>query len=155
MKTRLALLLALALPAAGAVGADTIVPPDEFLAYAEGYTLTFEQDGEFAGAERFGPDGAVTWQTPEGVCLDGLMRAYDERLCFYYGVSDVVQCWHVLRDEQGLKVQSLGDGPGEPGLTYRITGRSRQPLSCGGPERETRVGPDEPLSPPVPRPARW
>lgn len=155
MKTRLAFVLAFALSAAEPTRADTIVPPDEFLAYAEGYTLTFEQDGEFAGAESFGPDGAVTWQTPDGVCLDGLMRAYDERSCFYYGDSDVVQCWHVLRDEQGLKVRRLDDGPGEPGLTYRITGRNRQPLSCGGPERETRLGPDGPLSPPAPRPARW
>lgn len=154
MKTRLAFLLALALPAVGHPRAETIVPPDEFLAYAEGYTLTFEQDGEFAGAESFGPDGAVTWQTPDGICLDGLMRAYDERFCFYYGDGDVVQCWHVLRDAQGLKVRSLDDGPDEPGLTYRITGRSRQPLSCSGPDRETRLGPDGPLSPPVPRQAR-
>ena len=153
MKTRLALLVLLA--AAPASAAETLVPPDEFLAYAEGYTLTFEQDGAFAGAESFGPDGAVTWQTPDGLCLDGLMRAYAERLCFYYGIGDTVQCWHVLRDDQGLKVRSVDPEPGEGPLTYRITERNRQPLDCGGPERETRRGRDGLLSVPVPRPARW
>jgi hypothetical protein len=155
MKTRLALALVFATAPVFAARAETIVPPDEFISYAEGHTLSFEQDGEFAGAESFGPDGAVTWQTPDGVCLDGLMRAYAERLCFYYGIEDVVQCWHVLRDEEGMKVRSLDQPPGEEPLTYRITGRSRQPLTCGGPERETRGGPDGPLSPRAPRPARW
>ena len=155
MNTRLALLLALAaLPAAGAA-AETVVPPAEFAEYAEGYRLTFEADGAFAGAETFGPDGRVTWQTPEGVCLDGLMRAYDDRLCFYYGIRADIQCWHVLRDEQGLKVRSLDGGPSPAGLTYRITERDRQPLSCHGPGRATGHQPDRPLSRPAPRPARW
>ncbi len=155
MKMRLAPVLALAALHAAGASAETVVPPAEFVEYAQGYTLTFEQDGEFAGAETFAEDGRVTWQTPDGICIDGLMRAYDDRFCFYYGIDDDVQCWHVLRDEKGLKVRRLDSGPGEPSLTYRITGRDRRPLSCTGPGRDTRLEPDGPLSLPAPRPARW
>ena len=158
MKQRLAFIAALAALAAvlcGAARAETIVPPAEFRDYAEGYTLYFERDGEFAGAEFFAPDGRVTWQSPEGICLDGLWRAYDDRLCFYYGVGDQVECWNVLSDDEGYKVRSLGSGEAPPGLTYRITGRDRQPLACGGPGEETRLRPERPISRPAPRPARW
>ena len=144
---------ALAAVMAGGARAETIVPPAEFKDYAEGYTLYFEQDGEFAGAETFGPQGRVTWQTPQGGCIDGLWRSYDDELCFYYGVGDAVECWNVLRDEEGLKVRSLGRGQAEPGLTYRITHRDRQPLLCGGPGVQTRA-PGAPVSLPGPRPAR-
>lgn len=152
----LAALLAtvLALPAAAQTG--TVVPPSAFRDYAEGYTLYFERAGEPAGAETFSPDGRVTWQTPQGQCLDGLWRAYDDELCFYYGFGTTVQCWRVLEDEKGLKVESTDDGEAPAGLTYRIIRRDRRPLLCGGPGVRTRARPDTPrLSPRGPRPARW
>ena len=156
MKQRLAHFAAVAAVLSGTAQAETVVPPAEFREYAEGYTLYFEQDGEFAGAEIFAPDGRVTWQSPEGACLDGLWRSYDDRLCFYYGIGDQVECWNVLSDEDGLKVRSLGSGAAPAGLTYRITGRDRQPLSCSGPGEETRLGPGQrPISRPAPRQARW
>ena len=156
MTSRLALLLLAlaALPAAGA-SAETVVPPAEFLDYARGYTLTFEENGEFAGAESFADDGRVTMETPEGVCYEGLVRSYDDRICFFYGVSDQVHCWHALRDAKGLKVRSLSDGAGQAGQTYRITGRSRRPVSCQGPAMDTGAERGRPLSRPAPRPARW
>ena len=153
MRPGLALFIALVPVLATGVRADTPVSPSEFRDYAEGYTLYFEQDGEPAGAEAFGPEGRVTWRTPEGICIEGLWRAYEEDLCFYYGIDDIVECWQVLRDSRGLKVRRTGDEAGEAGdTTYRITGRDRRPLHCTGqPGLPTSMQPGGVMSPAPPR----
>lgn len=163
MRAGAAFAVALLCALATGVPADTPVSPAEFREYAEGYTLYFERDGKPAGAETFRPGGEVTWRTPEGVCLEGLWRAYDDELCFYYGINDIVECWQVLRDSQGLKVRHAGggesdgrggeeNGEAEEDATYRITGRDRRPLMCsGGPALPTRARPGPPVSLPAPR----
>ena len=135
MKIRTAAVaLLLALPA----GAETVVSPQEFRDYAEGWTLYFEdKNGEHVGAEAFREDGEATWQSPEGWCRDGLWKPHGAQLCFYYGLEDIVQCWRVLRDEEGLKVRRLGDRFDPPDLTYRIVRRDRKPLLCGTPGANT------------------
>lgn len=128
--------LLLALPAGAAM--ETPVSPQEFRDYAQGYTLYFaEGDGEPVGSEAFGPEGRATWQSLDGTCVEGLWQAYDDQLCFYYGFEAVVQCWRVLRDPDGLLVRRTGEDQDPPDLTYRITGRDRKPLLCGGPSAET------------------
>lgn len=105
------------------------VTPDAFRDYAEGYTLYFEHDGEPWGSESFEPGGAVRWRYPSGQCVDGVWRAYDERVCFYYGPGSEVLCWRMERQGERL-IGTLEDGE-DAGLELTITGRDRRPLVCG------------------------
>jgi hypothetical protein len=131
-KLALAFLLAVAVPAFAV--AEEPVSPSEFRDFAEGYTLYFEQDGEPFGAEAFEPGGETLWRDVNGNCLHGVWKAHGAQLCFYYGVEDEVLCWRVLRDEGGLLVRLLGDGP-DAGLELRITGRDKRAPVCGEPDR--------------------
>jgi len=130
----LALALPLAAPTSAPAAADQPVSPSEFRSYAEGYTLYFSEDGKPFGSEAFKPGGETVWRYGNGSCLRGLWRPHGAQLCFYYGIDYDVLCWRILRDEQGLKVRLLGDGP-DAGLELRITGRDHEPPVCGGPSR--------------------
>lgn len=124
----LAATLALALPAAAIE--EEMLSPSQFRDYAEGWTLYFtDPSGEPVGAESFGSDGQATWQTPDGTCVDGLWKPHGGQLCFYYGFESEVQCWRVLRDDEGMFVRQVGEDP----EVYRIVRRDRKPLLCGGP----------------------
>jgi hypothetical protein len=127
-----AALLAACLAAAPAqAAAPGPVSPEEFRDYAEGYTLYFERDGEPWGAESFAPGGEVRWRYPSGRCVDGVWRAYGERVCFYYGPGSEVLCWRMAREDDGTLTGTLEDGP-DAGMTLTITGRDERPLICGG-----------------------
>jgi hypothetical protein len=132
----LALTLPLAAPAPAAAAPEEPVSPSEFRDYAEGYTLYFEEGGMPFGSEAFEPGGATVWRYNDGTCLHGLWRPYGAQLCFFYGFETDVLCWRVLRDDDGLKVRLLGDGP-EAGLELRIVGRDQRPPICGDPGRGT------------------
>ncbi|HSF96508.1 MAG TPA: hypothetical protein VLA52_15895, partial [Thermohalobaculum sp.] len=110
MRTILKALLLFA--AAPALAADPVAP-SEFREYAEGHTLYFELDGEPFGSESFEPGGKTVWRYErDGNCLEGVWRPYGAQICFYYGGgSEEILCWRLLRDEQGLMVRLLGDGP--------------------------------------------
>lgn len=112
--------------------AEQPITPEEFRAYSEGYTLYFEQDGEPFGSESFGPDGESKWRYQSGVCVEGAWRPHGAQICFYYIGEQGVQCWRMLRDEQGLIARLLGEGD-NAGLELRINRRDREPLLCGGP----------------------
>jgi len=126
-----ALLLVLALVAGPALAAEPVAPA-EFRAYAEGHTLYFERDGAPHGSEAFRAEGRVTWRFPDGSCVEGMWRPHGAQLCFLYEGMDEVQCWWALRDDEGLFVRLLGDGP-DAGMELRITGRDERPLLCGAP----------------------
>ena len=130
MRTLLACLMLAAAPAL----AEEPVSPAEFRDYAEGWTLAFEHEGEPFGQEHFDEDGATVWRYPDGSCMDGVWRAHGAQLCFYYGLGDEVLCWRALRDEAGLFVRLLGDGP-DAGMELRVSGRSRDRPLCGEPGR--------------------
>jgi hypothetical protein len=133
MKKLVALLLLLA---AGPALAAEPVAPSEFRDYAEGHTLYFELDGEPFGSEAFEPGGRTLWRfEKEGTCLEGAWRPYGAQLCFFYedGTGEIL-CWRLLRDEQGLMVRLLGDGP-DAGMTLRITGRDQRAPICGEPSQ--------------------
>lgn len=132
----LAVTLALAAPAAIAAAAEQPVSPSEFRAYAEGYTLYFEQGGEPFGSEAFEPGGKTLWRYNDGSCLRGIWKPHGAQLCFFYGVQSDVLCWRVLRDEQGMLVRLLGD-TSDAGLELRITGRDQVAPLCGEPGRGT------------------
>ena len=110
------------------------VTPSEFRDYAEGWTLHFELDGEPFGQEAFGPGGETVWRYPDGTCMEGVWKPHGAQLCFYYGQGSEVLCWRALRDEKGLFVRLLGEGP-DAGMELRVTERDKAPPICGDPGR--------------------
>lgn len=130
------LLLALCLTALPLVAApaDEPVSPSQFRDYAQGWTLHFSRHGEPFGQETFKPGRHTVWRNPDGSCMNGVWRPYGARLCFYYGEGDQVSCWRALRDDKGLYVKLLGDGP-DAGLELRVTGRDKARPLCGAPGR--------------------
>lgn len=130
----LALCLAL-VPATAVSAAEEPVSPSEFREFAEGWTLHFEQDGEPFGQEAFGSGGETVWRYPDGSCIEGVWKPHGAQLCFfYYGQGSEVLCWRALRDEKGLLVRLLGEGP-DAGMELRVTGRDKAPPICGDPGR--------------------
>lgn len=125
-------LLALAAPAFG----EELVSPSEFRDYAEGHTLYFERDGKPFGSEAFEPGGKTVWRYMDGSCSDGAWRAHGAQICFYYGEGTDVLCWRLIRDDNGLLVRLLGDGP-DAGMELRITARDERRLICGEPGQGT------------------
>jgi hypothetical protein len=131
-------LLFAALLIAAPAFAEQSVSPDEFREYAEGWTLYFERDGLHFGSEEFRSDGMVRWRYSDGSCVRGAWRPHDGQLCFLYDTEDegaVINCWRMMRDEQGLFARLL-DGE-NAGLELRVTRRDRAPLLCGEPGRST------------------
>jgi hypothetical protein len=120
--------LLLALPAAAG---ERPVPPSEFRALAEGWTLHFEHLGAHYGSEVFRGDGRTTWQYRDGTCVDGRWEAHGAQLCFTYEDGrDERLCWRFLEDAEGYLARLLGDGP-DAGLELRLSRRDREPLLCG------------------------
>lgn len=121
--------------AAGAMAAAAAerVSPEEFGRYAEGWTLYFEHDGEEWGAESFRPKGRVRWRYPDGECIEGVWRANEQDVCFYYGPGSEVLCWALWREKPGGSIFATLLGEGEDaGLQLEITRRDRRPLICNG-----------------------
>lgn len=134
MRPILLALFLLAAPALAQQPGEEPVSPAEFREFAEGWTLYFERDGAPFGQEAFEPGGETLWRYPDGSCMEGVWAPHGGQLCFYYGEGSEVLCWRALRDEEGLKVRLLGDGP-EAGMELRVTGRDREPPLCGAPGR--------------------
>ena len=124
----LGLLLLLATP----LGAQEVMSPEEFRDYAEGYTLYFEENGEPFGTESFGTDGSTKWRYRDGSCVEGAWRPHEAQICFYYGDTQGVLCWWMLRDGDEIIARLLGDDQTQP-LELRITRRDKRPLICGDP----------------------
>ena len=122
------------LPAAALGIAEEPVSPSEFRDYAEGWTLHFERDGEPFGQEAFESGGHTIWRSPDGSCVEGVWKPHGAQLCFYYGLGREVLCWRALRDEDGLFVRLLGEGP-DAGMELRVTGRDKARPLCGDPGR--------------------
>ncbi|MEL7348974.1 MAG: hypothetical protein AAFN17_14555 [Pseudomonadota bacterium] len=131
----LAALLLLAAPALAATaaaqtaGEGAPLSPEEFGDYATGYTLYFERNGEPWGSESFAEDGSVVWRYPSGNCLEGVWRAYEDQVCFFYGPGTEVLCWSLT--QRGEEIHGVLETGDEAGLELMITGRDRRPLLCG------------------------
>lgn len=121
------LLLALAAPAR----AGDIVSPQEFRAFAEGYTLYFEKDGQPFGTESYVKGGRTEWMFRDGTCTPGVWRPHGAQVCFYYGDGDDVQCWRMTHAGEAIEAELLSEGP-DQGLRLMITRRDRTPLICAG-----------------------
>jgi hypothetical protein len=135
MKTlSLLCLMALAAPVLALAAAEEPVSPSEFRKYAEGHTLYFDRDGAPFGSETFEPGGQTLWRYRDGSCSAGVWRPHGGQVCFYYGEETDVLCWRLIRDDEGLLVRLLGDGP-DAGMELRITGRDQRQPICGEPGR--------------------
>ncbi len=121
------LALVLALPAAAE---ERIVPPAEFEALSTGETWIFEQDGQWAGAEQYGPGKQVIWQYADGSCARGAWEAEGDALCFSYETRDDVQCWFFIEDDAGYVARPGGAQGTERDL--RLVFRTPTPLQCEG-----------------------
>lgn len=137
MRTILLFLMVLAAPIA--VADETPVSPSEFRAFAEGYTLYFERDGQPFGSESFERGGKVLWRYNDGSCVEGAWRPHGAQLCFLFDSESAegeVNCWRVLRTEEGGLFARLLSGE-DSGLELQITGRDKRPLLCGDPGTAT------------------
>jgi len=128
--------MAFAAPALGPALAEQPVSPSEFRDYAEGHTLYFDLDGKPFGSEAFEPGGRTLWRYMDGSCTEGVWRPHGGQVCFYYGDGADVLCWRLIRDDAGLLVRLLGDGP-DAGMELRITARDQSQPICGEPGRGT------------------
>ena len=135
-KLLLLCLLAVAVPSLALALAEKPVSPSEFRDYAEGHTLYFALDGEPFGSETFEPGGQTLWRFKDGSCTKGVWRPHGGQVCFYYGDGSEVLCWRMIRDDEGLLVRLLGEGP-DAGMELRITGRDQRQPICGEPGRGT------------------
>jgi hypothetical protein len=122
------ILFAAVLSFAASLGAaEEPVSTEAFRAYAEGWTIYFEEDGAPFGAESFRRDGSVTWKPEGGRCVEGVWGGDDTgRICFLY--PEAMACWRLTRDADGMIARMEDDD--EP-LTLRIVRRDRRPLLCG------------------------
>jgi len=128
MITRALCLALFAAPAVPAL-ADERLSAEDFAEYATGYTLYYEdENGDRFGSETFDDKGFVTWRAPNGQCIRGGWRAYNDDLCFLY--EGEVHCWAFFEGATGRYVRPVGED--EPKL--RVVRRDQTPLSCGGPE---------------------
>ncbi|MEM9046571.1 MAG: hypothetical protein AAGC81_17960 [Pseudomonadota bacterium] len=127
--------LILAALVATPAGAQEIMSPEDFRDYAEGYTLYFEEGGELFGTESFEADGSTTWRYRDGSCVEGAWRPHGGQVCFYYGDSQGVLCWRMLRDGDDIIARLLGEAENS-GMELRITRRDKKPLLCGDPGTE-------------------
>ena len=128
--------ISVAIPSLTPALAEQPISPSEFRQYAEGYTLYFDLDGAPLGSETFEPGGQSLWRSMDGSCSKGAWRPYGAQICFYYGDGSDVQCWRMIRDDEGLLVRLLGDSD-EAGMELRITARDERQLICGEPGRGT------------------
>ena len=133
-------LMAFAIPALASAptlaAPEQPLSPSEFREYSEGHTLYFDLDGAPFGSEAFEPGGQTLWRFKDGSCTEGVWRPHGGQICFYYGDGAEVLCWRLIRDDEGLLVRLLGDGP-DAGMELRITARDQRRPICGEPGRGT------------------
>ena len=123
-------------PAPALAASEQPLSPSEFREYSEGHTLYFDLDGEPFGSEAFEPGGRTLWRFKDGSCTEGVWRPHGGQVCFFYGDGAEVLCWRLIRDDEGLLVRLLGDGP-DAGMELRITARDQRRPICGEPGRGT------------------
>ncbi len=104
----------------------------DFRAYAEGYTLHFEDEsGRYFGSEQYFPDGHTVWRPRNGECERGVWAEDQGRICFLYVVG--IACWKVYVEDEGLSAVSANGDAGEIDETptrLRLRDRNQVPVSC-------------------------
>ncbi|QDL92835.1 hypothetical protein FDP22_14215 [Paroceanicella profunda] len=123
--------LAALLCAAAPALADETLGEEGFRSIAEGYTLYFERDGQFYGAEQYLKGNRSRWMDGSGTCQEGRWFEMNGALCFTYEGNPAAQCWQVIRRDGEIFVRSERDPDGLGEL--HMSGRDARPLNCPGP----------------------
>ncbi len=118
-------------PPAIAGGAETVMSPAQFRAYAENQTLYFEQSGKPYGAEQYLPGDRSIWRYADGSCSKGVWHARGMQICFVYEGESDEQCWLFLKKPDGIAARAMGREPVED-LT--VIWKDTSPLRCSAPD---------------------
>ena len=125
-------LLALSLPALAQEMGQPI-GADEFQAYTEGRTLSYNFSGTPYGTEEYLPDRRVRWAFRGQECQDGVWYERNGAICFLYDDAPTdEQCWAFYSTGEGLR--GVFQGPDGPTTELYEVEQSEDPLSCMGPE---------------------
>lgn len=105
---------------------------EDFKAYAEGYTLHFEDEaGRYFGSEQYLADGQTVWRPRNGECERGVWAEDQGRICFLYVVG--IACWKVYAEDNGLSAVSANGDSGEideAPTRLSLRDRNQIPVSC-------------------------
>ena len=106
-----------------------VMAPEEFLAFAEGRTLSFAGalDGASYGTEQFLGGGRTRYLMADGTCAPGTVTVRGEAVCFAYPTDPAETCWRTFR--QGDRVLARSTGPGVADIV-EVTGVSDDPVTC-------------------------
>ncbi|MCW1931960.1 hypothetical protein [Pararhodobacter zhoushanensis] len=127
-----ALLLALSVPAL-AQEMSRPIGAEEFQAYTEGRTLSYNFSGTPYGTEEYLPDRRVRWAFRDQECQDGVWYERNGNICFLYDNDPTdEQCWSFYATSDGLR--GVFQGPDGPTTELYEVEQSSAPLSCMGPE---------------------
>lgn len=118
---------------ASPLSAESLVGPNDFSDFTEGYTLYFERHDTPYGAEQYLPGRQVIWQYADGTCTHGAWYAEGDALCFFYENDPAPQCWHFSRRGGGFYARVRGLAEGDPS-ELQMSARLRGPLDCTGPD---------------------
>lgn len=105
-------------------------PPNDFLRFAEGKTLTFSVLGSdtLVGIEEFISRTLSVWRNSEGRCVYGIITVENEQVCFFYEELDLTKdCWWMFRDGDRLLAR-LADF--SVSHTQEVTDISTNGVSC-------------------------
>ena len=109
--------------------AETPMSGAAFDAYVTGKTLTFSENGQPYGIERYLPGRRVQWSFLDGKCKDGLWYPLGEQICFVYEDDFEPQCWAFYQEGNGLR--AVFDGGAETELYEADEGAE---MICEGPD---------------------
>ena len=135
MRPILALLALLLLPAASQPGPERIkdavnIPVEEWIAMAEGRTLTYRINGEFWALEHYYPGtNHVTLQLYDGTCMQGTWDYAKPLYCFHWEGQGTSCFRHARVDDEIVIIETQG-GLDTP-MTQSMTAVTDVPLTCG------------------------
>ncbi|WP_139229839.1 hypothetical protein [Litoreibacter janthinus] len=124
---RFCLFALLALPAQ----AETKMTATQFGAFSEGYTVFFNRHGAPYGAEQYLKNKQVIWSFLDGTCQRGIWFGERDEICFLYDDQPDALCWYFFDDGQRKSARIVGDDPADDLV---VSGQSKSPLSCPGPD---------------------
>ncbi len=107
-----------------ALGGDGVIGDREWRTLTEGKTVYYQKDGKPLGREYYTPgQNFLTFEAPDGHCIDGVWAFADGQFCFWYG--DSFQCYaHIRRNG---KIFTLSDTSNSEQQVERIVD---EPLTC-------------------------
>ena len=114
--------------AGSAAHAQERITPEEFLAIANGKTLTFHDldSKSLVGVEEYLSPELSVWREAGGDCVYGTITVETDQLCFFYDYEPAEKAcwWPFLRDETLLVLSA------QTGEIQEVVEISEEPLGC-------------------------